>query len=155
LDSSSDLIGVNTAIYSPTGASAGIGFAIPVDVVKRIVPQLIEHGKVIRPSLGISVAEDPVMRRLGLNGVLIVNIAKDGPAASAGLRPTQRTISGVVELGDIILAIDDEPIHSTDELFGTLESYNVGDTITLTIVRGALTTAEENLQVTVKLTASD
>jgi S1-C subfamily serine protease len=155
LDSSADLIGVNTAIFSPSGASAGIGFAIPVDVVKRVVPQLIEHGKVIRPGLGVSVAADPVMRRLGLKGVLIMNVAPHGPAQAAGLQPTRRTASGGVELGDIILAIDDQPINSADQLFDKLDSFNVGDTVTLTIVRGALTTAQQQLQVTAKLTAAE
>lgn len=153
LNSSSDLIGVNTAIFSPTGASAGIGFAIPVDAVKRVVPQLIEHGKVIRPGLGVSVAVDSIMRRLGLKGALIVKVVPDGAAEQAGLMPTRSTATGDIELGDIILAIDDKPIESADELFARLDAYDVGDRVTLSIVRGALTGAQQQLQVSATLQA--
>ena len=85
LDSSGRLIGVNTAIYSPSGASAGIGFAIPVDEVNRIVPQLIRHGKVVRPGLGVQVAPDHLADELGINGVVIVGVQPGSPAAKAGL----------------------------------------------------------------------
>jgi S1-C subfamily serine protease len=106
LDNAGRLIGVKTQIYSPTGASAGIGFAIPVDTVNRIVPELIRSGKIIRPGLGIEVAEEPIAKKIGVNGVLIVDVMRGGPAAKAGIRPTRRESSGGVILGDIITAIE-------------------------------------------------
>jgi S1-C subfamily serine protease len=135
LDSAGRLIGVNTAIYSPSGTSAGIGFAIPVDEVNRAVPQLIRSGKVIRPSLGIEPAEDQLMRKLDMEGVLILYVAPDGPAAKAGLRPTRRDRFGEIQLGDIITAIDGKPIKSKDELYAALEQHQVGDTVTVTVQR--------------------
>ena len=90
LDSAGRLIGVNTAIYSPSGVSAGIGFAIPVDEVNRLVPQLIRHGRVIRPGLGIQVGPARLAAELGLSGVLILGVVPDGPAPKAGIRPTRR-----------------------------------------------------------------
>ena len=91
LDSAGRLIGVNTVILSPSGAFAGIGFAIPVDEVNRIVTELIRHGSIVRPSLGVSLAPDQLTERLGLDGVLVMQVDPDGPAALAGLRPTRRT----------------------------------------------------------------
>lgn len=135
LDSAGRLIGVNTAIYSPSGASAGIGFAIPVDTVNRIVPELIRYGKVIRPGLGIQVAEDQIAQQLGLKGVLIVDVARAGAAAKAGLRPTQRDSLGRVKLGDVILAIDGKQTNSVNDLFLVLEQYKVGDAVTVTVLR--------------------
>jgi S1-C subfamily serine protease len=99
------LIGVNTQIYSPTGASAGIGFAIPVDTVNRIVPDLIRSGKIIRPGLGVELAEEQIARKIGISGVLIVDVMSGGPAAKAGIRPTRRESSGRVILGDVITAM--------------------------------------------------
>ncbi len=95
LDSAGRLIGVNTAIYSPSGSSAGIGFAIPVDEVNRVVPQLIKNGKVERPGLGVQVAHDQLARELGVQkGAVIVRAFRNSPAAKAGLRPTRRDSSG-------------------------------------------------------------
>jgi S1-C subfamily serine protease len=102
LDSAGCLIGVNTQIYSPSGASAGIGFAIPVDTVNRIVPELIRSGKITRPGLGVELAEDQIAKKIGLSGVLIVDVMRGGPAAKAGTRPTRRESSGRVILGDVI-----------------------------------------------------
>ena len=99
---------MNTAIFSPTGTSAGIGFAIPVDEVNRIVTELIRHGTIVRPSLGVSLAPDQLTERLGLDGVLVMQVDPDGPAALAGLRPTRRDFTGNVHLGDLIAAIDDD-----------------------------------------------
>jgi S1-C subfamily serine protease len=152
LNSSGELIGVNTAIYSPSGAYAGIGFAIPVDVVTRIVPQLIKDGKVTRPGLGVRIASTAITDRLGVQGALIVSTIPDGPAAQAGLRPTRYDDEGVA-LGDVITAVDGKPVANSDDLFTVLESYNVGDTVTLTILRHALTLAEEKKQIEVKLVA--
>ena len=135
LDSAGRLIGVNTQIFSPSGASVGIGFAIPVDTVNRIVPQLIRHGRVIRPGLGVQVAEEQLARELGLPGVLIVDVAPEGAAAKAGIRPTRRDFSGQVILGDVIVALDGKQIESVNDLYLVLEQYGIGETVTLTILR--------------------
>jgi S1-C subfamily serine protease len=135
LDSAGRLIGVNTAIYSPSGASAGIGFAIPVDTVNRIVPELIRSGKVTRPGLGIQTAEEQIAQRLGVNGVLVVDVSPGSAAAKAGLRPTRRDASGRVRLGDVITAVDGEKIQSPNDLFLTLEKYRVGDSVNMTLLR--------------------
>jgi S1-C subfamily serine protease len=135
LDSAGRLIGVNTAIYSPSGASAGIGFAIPVDTVNRIVPELIRSGKVTRPGMGIQIAEDQIAERLGVTGVLLVDVAQGSAAAKAGLRPTRRESSGRVRLGDVITAIDGKKIESSNELFLTFEKYKVGDSVNVSLLR--------------------
>ena len=135
LDSVGRLIGVNTAIYSPSGASAGIGFAIPVDTVNRIVPELIRSGKVTRPGMGIQIAEDQLAERLGVTGVLVVEVAQGSAAAKAGLRPTRREASGHVRLGDVITAIDGKKIESSNELFLTFEKYKVGDSVNVSLLR--------------------
>jgi S1-C subfamily serine protease len=135
LDSAGRLIGVNTAIYSPSGASAGIGFAIPVDTVNRIVPELIRSGKVTRPGMGIQIAEDQLAERLGVTGVLVVEVAQGSAAAKAGLRPTRREASGRVRLGDVITAIDGKKVESSNELFLLLEKYKIGDSINVSLLR--------------------
>jgi S1-C subfamily serine protease len=140
LDSAGRLIGVNTAIYSPSGSSAGIGFAIPVDEVNRVVPQLIRHGKVVRPGLGIQVAADQLAKRLGVKGVLIVRTLPDSPAQKAGLRSTKRDENGEVVLGDVITALDGKPVRKTNDLFSLLGKYGVGDEVTLDVVRDGQTT---------------
>jgi S1-C subfamily serine protease len=135
LDSAGRLIGVNSSILSPSGAFAGIGFAIPVDEVKQIVTQLIRHGSIVRPSLGVALAPDQLTDRLGLEGVLVMRVDPGGPAARAGLRPTRRDFLGNVRLGDLIVAIDDEQIDSTEDFFAALEHREPGDDVTLTLVR--------------------
>jgi S1-C subfamily serine protease len=138
LDSAGRLIGVNTAIYSPSGASAGIGFAVPVDTVSRIVPELIAHGRVIRPILGVDLDERLsayVTRRLGVEGVLIRGVARGGGAAEAGLQGTTVDRRGTVVLGDVVQEIDGKPLKSTSDLLGRLGSYRPGDTVTLTVWR--------------------
>jgi S1-C subfamily serine protease len=135
LDSAGRLIGVNSSILSPSGAFAGIGFAIPVDEVNRIVTELIRHGSIVRPSLGVSLAPDQLTERLGLDGVLVMQVDPDGPAALAGLRPTRRDFTGNVHLGDVIAAIDDEPLTSTEDFFAALEARKPGDSVTITVIR--------------------
>jgi S1-C subfamily serine protease len=134
LDSAGRLVGVNTAIYSPSGAYAGIGFAVPVDTVNRIVPQLIQHGRVARPALGI-VPDDRVTRRLGVDGVLIMGIFPDSGAEQAALRATQFDNAGNVLLGDIIVAVDGVPTPTAEKLLDALEKHQVGDTVSVTIMR--------------------
>jgi S1-C subfamily serine protease len=127
LDSAGRLIGVNTAIYSPSGASAGIGFAIPVDSVSRIVPELIRYGKVTRPGLGVQIAEEQIAQRLG--------VTPGSAAAKAGIRPTTREASGRVRLGDVIVAIDGKKVESPNELYLAFEKYKVGDVVTVSLLR--------------------
>ena len=135
LDSSGRLIGVNTAIYSPSGASAGIGFSIPVNVVRWVVPDLIEYGKVKRPVMGIEPAAQQFMKRLGREGVLVLDVYEDSPADLAGIQPTYRNQSGRIVLGDIITALNGNPIASFNDLFLELEKYKPGDVISLAIER--------------------
>lgn len=139
LDSAGRLIGVNTAIYSPSGASAGIGFAIPVDTVNRIITELIRFGKVTRPGFGIQPAEDYQAERLGISGVLILNIAPGSVAAKAGIRPTRRDKTGKILLGDIINAVNGKKVQSLNDLFLILEKYKVGDTVNVTLQRDGKT----------------
>ncbi len=135
LDSSGRLIGMNTAIYSPSGAYAGIGFAIPVDTVRWVVPELIQNGRIIRPGLAIDVAADQIARQYDIPGVLVLDVEPGSSAARAGLRPTRRTAFGQVIPGDIITAIDDTPIKTTNDLLLAFEKYKVGDRVTLTVIR--------------------
>ncbi len=135
LDSAGRLIGVNTAIYSPSGTSAGIGFAIPVDIVNRIVPELIRSGKITRPGLGIQVADEQIAQRLGVAGLLVVDVARGSAAAKAGIQPTRRDREGRLQLGDIITAIDGKKVESSNDLYLVLEKYKVGDAVTVTMLR--------------------
>src|SRR4029078_3588241 len=116
LDSQGRLIGVNTAIVSPSGAYAGIGFAVPVNIVKSIVPQLIEHGKVTRPGLGVSILPDNLTERLRIKGVVIGEVPKDTEAEHAGLKGIQRNEEGELVLGDVITAVNDQKVESVDDL---------------------------------------
>src|SRR2546426_3356402 len=115
LDSAGRLIGVNTAIISPSGSSAGIGFSIPVDIVNRIIPQLIRQGEITRAGLGVRVGDDRVSRRLNLPGVLIIEVEKGSAAEAAGLRSTRVDAKGEVKLGDVIVAIDGGSIETSIE----------------------------------------
>jgi S1-C subfamily serine protease len=135
LDSAGRLIGVNTAIYSPSGSSAGIGFAVPVDTVNRVVPQLIRHGRVIRPGLGVHIANDTTSRRMGLSGVLIMQVNPGSTAETAGLRGTRRDSQGRLILGDIIVSIEGERVQSMDDLMNALDKYKVGDSVSVGIIR--------------------
>jgi len=136
LDSAGRLIGVNTQIASPSGASAGIGFAIPVDEVNRVVPRLIRDGRITRPALGISAASDSVQRALRLpDGVALVQVAPGGPAARAGLRAFARARDGSIVAGDVIVAINGEDVKNLDDMLTQLESRRPGDSIELTVWR--------------------
>ena len=139
LDSAGRLIGVNTAIYSPSGASAGIGFAIPVDTVNRIVPELIRSGKVTRPGLGVQIADEQIAQRLGVSGVLVVDVAKGSAASRAGIQPTRRDAEGRLRLGDIIVAIDGKKVTTPNDLFLLLEKYQIGDAVTISMLRDGKT----------------
>lgn len=136
LNSLGQLIGVNTAIYSPSGASAGIGFAIPVNTVKEVVPQLIAYGKILRPILGVELASDRWARRYGVEGVVIVRVLRGLPAAEAGMMGAARGGRGEIQLGDVITHIEDQPVRSHDDYLSALEKYKVGDTISIRTRRG-------------------
>lgn len=138
LDSAGRLIGINTAIYSPSGASAGIGFAVPVDTVNRVVPQIISRGKYIRPAMGITV-DSKLNKRLAehlkISGVIILSISPGSAAEEAGLEGATVTPEGNIVANDVIVAIDGKSIDSVDKLFSRIDNYKVGDTIKLTVRR--------------------
>jgi S1-C subfamily serine protease len=135
LDSAGRLIGVNTAIVSPSGGYAGVGFAIPVDTVNWVVPQLIAHGRVQRPTMGVELASDHLARRSGIKGAVVTQVVEGSGADRAGIRPVFRDRRGRVVVGDVIVAINEVPIHSGGELGLALESFSEGDTVTVTVQR--------------------
>ncbi|WP_454062290.1 S1C family serine protease [Candidatus Nitrospira salsa] len=135
LDSRGHLIGVNTQIISPSGAFAGIGFAVPVNTISRIVPQLITFGKVIRPGLGISLIPDSIVARWGIKGLVIARIEPGGPASQAGLQSAREMRGGRIRLGDVITAVDGKPVRVVDDLAMILDRYKVGDRIKIKIRR--------------------
>jgi S1-C subfamily serine protease len=136
LDSAGRVIGVNTAIFSPSGASAGIGFAIPIDEVNRIVPRLIRDGRMVRPALGVTAGPEAMTRGLNLPpGVPLVQVTPGGPAAKAGLQPFTRGREGGIVAGDVITAINGEPVKSLDDLLTVLERLQPGDAATVTLSR--------------------
>jgi len=135
LDSAGRLIGINTSIYTQSGGSAGIGFAVPVDTVNAVVPQLIAHGKIVRPGLGVNLAADVIARRLRLEGALIVSVNAGSGAELAGLRPTLESNDGQIVLGDVIVAIDGKRTPDNRAVFDALREHQVGDTIKVTIDR--------------------
>lgn len=135
LNSNGQLVGVNTAIYSPTGASAGIGFAIPVNAVKVIIPQLIEHGKLIRPVLGIETLTDYWTRRLRVKGVAILSVREGLPAAKAGMVGVREDRRGKIHLGDVIIAINGQNVINEDSLLNQLEQFSPGDNVKVTTLK--------------------
>ena len=140
LDSAGRLIGVNTSIYSPSGASAGIGFAIPVDEVNRVVPRLIKDGRFIRPALGVSAAPEQLHRALKLpKGVALLRISPGSPAAKAGLQAFARARDGSLVQGDVITAVGEVAVADLDDMLSELERRQIGDTIRLTVWRGGRT----------------
>jgi S1-C subfamily serine protease len=136
LDSAGRVIGVNTAIYGASGTSIGIGFAVPVDTVRQIVPQLIEHGKVVRPGLGVVLANDRIVQELGLEGALVIDVRPGSSAEKAGVQPTRRDAVGRVLLGDLIVAVGSAAVKSSDELGQRLEQRSVGEIVDITLLRG-------------------
>ena len=143
LDSAGRLIGVNTAIFSPSGSFSGIGFAVPVDTVNRIVPQLIASGRYVRPRIGIYGDDDvsrPILAELGVEGVVILRVEPGSPAAAAGLVETRLTDAGEIIPGDIIQRVDGEPVGEMADLIEVLENYRIGDRVELDLVRGGAST---------------
>jgi S1-C subfamily serine protease len=136
LDSSGQLIGMNTMIYSKTGSSAGIGFAVPISTISRIVPQIIKTGRAEQVGIGIGV--DPLQkleRRLGLEGVIVLQVPEGGPAARAGLKGLTRTRRGLA-LGDVIVGVDNVRVAHFDDLYTVLDTHKPDDTVKLVVVRG-------------------
>ena len=149
IDSSGRLIGINAMIYSPSGAYAGVGFAVPVDTVNRIVPKLISNGGYERPTIGIS-ALDEISRRLLSNanyaGIVVLQVVAGSPADRAGIIPAKSSGGRRVTLGDVIVAIDGKPVKSGNELVSALDKHEAGDKVTLSLRRG-----QESREVTVTL----
>jgi S1-C subfamily serine protease len=136
LDSAGRLIGVNTAIISPSGSSAGIGFAIPADIVNRVVPELIKSGRVPTPGIGIVAASEAVATRLGVEGVIIVRTAPGSPAERAGIRGVDL---GSGALGDVIVQADGKPVHRLSDLTDQIEQVGAGKSIRISLKRGSQT----------------
>jgi S1-C subfamily serine protease len=136
LDSAGRLIGVNTAIISPSGSSAGIGFAVPVDIVNRVVPELINNGRVPTPGIGIVAASEAVSTRLGVEGVIVVRTAPGSPAERAGIRGVD---FGSGALGDVIVQADGKPVHRLSDLTDQIEQIGAGKSIRISLKRGSQT----------------
>ena len=160
MDSRGRLIGVNTAIVSPGGVgNVGIGFAVPVDTVRRVVNQIIMYGKVVKPTLGISIVDDRLVRsiesQLGtpLNGVLVADVVPSSPAAVAGLEASTLSPNGSVILGDLITGVNGNRVLQAEDLISAIEEQSEGDTVMLTVLRKADPTRVVNIPVT--LTSRD
>jgi len=138
LDSSGRLIGINTAIYSPSGAYAGIGFAVPIDTVNKVVSSIIQNGKYIRPTLGIVINDEinqMLKKEYGIDGVVVLDVKKGSSAESSGLQGVQKDSYNNMILGDIITSINGNKIISTPNLLNLLDEYNVGEKIEVTVLR--------------------
>lgn len=136
LDSSGRLIGVNTMIYSPSGASAGIGFSIPVDEVNWVVSDLIQYGELKRPVMGIQLLPEQYASNWGVEGVMVYGVEPDSPADKAGLKGVSRNKFGEIEHGDIITGINSKEIKNSNDLFLALEKHNPGDKVEVSYKRG-------------------
>ena len=147
LNTHGEFIGMSTAIYSASGSSSGVGFALPVDMLKGIVQQLINYGRVTRPVLGVSFAPDASSQQLGLPGVLVLSVRPGSPAAEVGIRPTTRDDKGRLMLGDVITAINNERIESSTDLFKALDNRSVGESVAVELQRG---NRKENVNVALK-----
>jgi S1-C subfamily serine protease len=132
LDSSGRLIGMNTAIYSPSGASAGIGFAVPVDTINSVVPQLLKYGKLTRPGLGINILVDQIAVQHKIEGVVILSVTPDGAAEKAGIQGAKQ-LQGSLELGDVIVKIDTVEVKRSADLYRALDAHKVGDEVEVTL----------------------
>jgi S1-C subfamily serine protease len=150
IDSNGKLVGVNTAIFSPSGAYAGIGFAIPAATVRWVVGDLIKHGRIIRPGIGVDIARSELAHRMGIEGALILNVHPGGAAERAGLRATRRTQRGEIVLGDVIVGVGDERIRSAHDLLLALEPYRNGQKVTLKVWRDG-----REIEVVVRLSANE
>jgi S1-C subfamily serine protease len=149
IDSTGELIGMNTIIYSKSGSSSGVGFAVPVDSIKRIVPQLIKHGKVIRPGLGVGILPEYHKSRFGVEeGLVVTFVDEDSGAFKAGLRGIQQDRRGRYYLGDVIIAVDGKKVANFDDIYHALNKYKVGDEVEVTYLHKG----EKKKKAKVKLT---
>jgi len=135
LDSQGQLIGMNTMIYSKSGASVGIGFAVPANTIKRVINQLIKYGKVKHPGIGVQIFNDQIARYLGVKGVIISAVTEDSPAAKAGIIATYRDDKGQINIGDIIVGVNGKPVNNYNDLYLVLDDVTIGDTITIKLKR--------------------
>ena len=141
LDSRGRLIGVNTMIYAPSGGNVGIGFAIPVDTVRRVVNQIIQYGKVVKPTIGINVLDDRILKfieeQVGrpLDGCLVAQIVPNGPASASGLEATAQNDAGSLILGDLIVAVNGEPVRQAEDLISALEEKRDREVVELTVLK--------------------
>ncbi len=135
LDSSGRLVGVNTAIYSPSGASAGIGFSIPVDIVNWVIPDLVEYGEVRRPVLGVELVHGQYVQRWEMQGAMVLSVSPESGAEDAGLIPLQQSTTGKITYGDLIIGVQDRAIKDNNDLILALENYEPGDTVSLKLIR--------------------
>jgi 2-alkenal reductase len=145
LDSAGRVIGINTAIFSPSGASAGIGFAIPVDVVNRVVPELIRNGRMPNPGIGIIAGAEAAAARLGIEGVVVLRTLRGSPAAQAGLRGIDAATG---EIGDVIVGVNGRPVRRLSDLTAELERAGIGKPVQLTVER-------DGRQLTLSVTVAD
>ena len=137
LNSSGQLIGLNTMIYSRSGSSAGIGFAVPADDIQRIVAQIIQHGRVVLSGIGIQSVAPNVAQKLGVRkGILIAEVLANTPAAQLHLQGTHRDAWGRVVLGDVIVALNGHSVDNYDALYNLLTEIKVGEKVTLSVQRG-------------------
>ncbi|MFB1489393.1 MULTISPECIES: S1C family serine protease [unclassified Thiocapsa] len=138
IDSAGRVIGMNTAIFSPSGNFAGIGFAVPVDTINRVVPRLIAYGRYVRPALGV-ITDGDLSRRfaeiVGVAGVVILQIQDGSPAARAGLRAAIMSKNGDLVAADLIVAVDGQDVDSVERLIELLDAYRVGDKVVLRVYR--------------------
>ena len=145
LDSHGRMIGINSQILSPSGASAGVGFAVPVNIAKRIVPELVRSGQIRRPKLGIGSRDVELLKNqveLPVSeGIVILQVLPGGPAANAGLRGITQTENGDFEIGDIILGIDSQKITNTDDLYRILDKHAIGDLVQVQVIRNGRRTS--------------
>lgn len=138
LDSFGRLIGVNTSIISPAGASVGVGFAVPVNIVNRVVPQLIQYGRIMRPTMGLVFVPEQVAASWGIEGLVVYKVAPGGPAQKAGLRGTRVFPFGKMELGDIIKTIDGKPVLTVDDVLDILDQHKPGDRLVVEYERDGI-----------------
>jgi len=153
LDSRGRMIGINSQILSPAGGSVGVGFAVPVSIAKRVIPQLIQYGRVRRPKLGISPVDVASLIQRGARlpiqeGIMIYSVTPGGPAATAGLRGVQRDEDGYMTIGDIIISVDGEKVKDNDDLYRLLDKRQIGDTVKVEYLRSN----NQRSTVSVKLT---
>jgi S1-C subfamily serine protease len=150
LDSSGRLIGINTAIATPSGANSGVGFAVPVDTVNRIVPRILKEGVVERAGLGIGLGSDLLSRENGIEGVVVASVQDKGPADRAGIIPLTPSREGNYILGDVIQALAGKPVRTSEDLYHALEDYRAGDEVVVRLDRPTRT-GRETQEIRVRL----